>query len=722
MNDASGVTRRFFSPSPEKAIRAVCKGRLAAYLPEQAIDDVYRAFLFAEKAHRGQSRQSGESYIHHPIQVADTLAELKMDSRTIMAALMHDVVEDTEATKQDIEEQFGEDVALMVDGVTKIGKIKFDSKEQAEAENFRKMLLAMSKDVRVMIIKLADRLHNMRTLDIMRPKKQKRISKQTLEIYAPIAERLGLYDWARELQDLCFSYLYPKRHSALSDAIKQREGNRKLIIEKLQKSLRTTLEKSTLDDFNVIGRRKSVYSIYQKMVSKRRSFNDLFDIYGFRIIVETVDDCYRALGIIHNTYKPIPGRFVDYVAIPKANGYQSLHTIVFGPLGDNLEVQIRTAEMDKIAEAGVAAHWIYKSAGEPTEGNNHLARQWLLDLLDPAHHTGNPGEFLEHLKSDLYPDKVYVFTPTGDIKKMPRGATALDFAYAVHSDIGCHCTGARINRSLASLPTILHNGDTVEITTSKNSWPNTAWLNYAVTAKARTHILNFLKHQTQDQALKLGKRLLAGATKQRLFGRRKIPVKVQEQLLLELGLDTWSDLLVDVGLGRRLPDLVARQIAMLNDDTGDGKVLEREALVIRGSEGMLVTYSRCCGPVPGDSIIGTFTAGHGLAVHTTDCPNISELRKQPDKFLMVDWDEDLDQTFMVKLQVKLINEPGAFADVARMIAENGSNINHVDTHAGIDESLKIDFLIDVKDRVHLAKVIKAIYRQLKVEKVTRQKG
>ena len=469
MNEASGITRRFFSPSPEKAIRAVCKGRLAEYLPQEAVDDVYQAFLFSEKAHRGQLRRSGESYIHHPIEVADTLGELKMDSRTIMAALMHDVLEDTDATQKDIEEQFGSDVAQLVDGVTKIGKIKFDTREQAEAENFRKMLMAMSKDVRVMIIKLADRLHNMRTLEIMRPAKQKRISKQTLEVYAPIAERLGLYDWASELQDLCFSYLYPKRHSVLSDAIKRREGNRKLIIEKLKTSLLKTLKNSPLENYKVLGRRKSVYSIYRKMVSKRRSFNELFDIYGFRIVVNSVDECYRALGVIHNTYKPIPGRFIDYIAIQKANGYQSLHTVVFGPLGDNIEVQIRTVEMDQIAEAGVAAHWIYKADGVPTEGNNHLARQWLLDLLDPDHHTGNPGEFLEHLKSDLYPDKVYVFTPRGDIKKMPRGATALDFAYAVHSDVGNHCTGARINRAMASLPTVLRNGDTVEITTSKRS-------------------------------------------------------------------------------------------------------------------------------------------------------------------------------------------------------------------------------------------------------------
>jgi len=686
------------------------------------IEDVYQAFLFAEKAHRGQVRRSGEHYIHHPIEVADTLAELQMDARTIMAALLHDVIEDTDATKEEIIEKFGEDVALLVDGVSKIGQIQFDTKEQAEAENFRKMLMAMSEDVRVMIIKLADRLHNMRTLEVMTSKKQKRISKQTLEIYAPIADRLGLYHWARELQDLCFRYLYPKRHSAISKAIEQREGNRKLIVEKLQTSLLNTLESADVKDFDIKGRRKTVYSIYKKMVKKRRSFDELHDIYGFRVIVDSVDDCYRVLGVIHNAYKPIPGRFADYVAIPKANGYQSLHTVVFGPLGDNIEVQIRTRQMDQIAEAGVAAHWIYKSDDIDHASSGHLARQWLLDLLDPAHQTGNAVEFLEHLKTDLYPDEVYVFTPKGDIKKMPRGSTALDFAYAVHTDVGTHCTGARINRVLASLPTLLNNGDSVEIITSKRSWPNTAWLSYAVTAKARTHIRNYLKQQTEEDALKLGKRLLAGATKQRLFGRRKVPAKVQEKLLKELGLDTWSDLLVDVGLGRRLPDMVARQIAQLSDDDQEGKVLGQEALVIRGSEGLLVTYSKCCCPIPGDSIVGTFTAGHGLVVHTTDCPNITELKKQPENCLMVDWDENLDQNFHAKLQVKLHHVTGAFAGVAMAIAENGSNINHVDLHDGSDEVRQMDFVVDVKDRTQLAKIIKAIYRAPHVNKVTRQKG
>jgi guanosine-3',5'-bis(diphosphate) 3'-pyrophosphohydrolase len=717
------VAKRFFSPSPEKAIRAVCEGRLVSYLSREAIDDVYSAFRFAEKAHRGQVRRTGEHYIHHPIEVADTLAELQMDSRSIIAALLHDVIEDTLASKADIIEKFGEDVALLVDGVSKIGMIRFDTKEHAEAENFRKMLMAMSQDVRVMIIKLADRLHNMRTLAVMRPEKQKRISRQTLEIYAPIAERLGLYSWAQELQDLCFRYLYPKRHSAISKALAQRQGNRKRVVEKLTQALQTTLDQSNLEDFTVQGRRKTVFSIYKKMSKKHRSFDEIHDLYGFRIIVKSADDCYRALGVVHNVYKPIPGRFADYIAIPKANGYQSLHTVVFGPLGDNIEVQIRTIAMDHIAEAGVAAHWIYKSDASESQQSNHLARQWLLDLLDPEHHSGNPVEFLEHLKTDLYPDEVYVFTPKGDIKKMPRGSTALDFAYAVHTDVGNHCTGARINKCLASLPTQLNNGDSVEITTSKSSWPNTSWLSYAVTARARTSIRNFLKAQTREDALKLGKRLLAGATKQRLFGRRRISKDVQTKLLEKLNLPDWSELLIDVGFGHRLPDMVARQIAQLSDtENPDGKQLGQEALVIRGSEGLLVTYSKCCFPIPGDAVLGTFTAGHGLVVHTSDCPNISELRKQPDRCLLVDWDEMLDQKFSVKLQVRVRHEAGAFAHVATAIAENDSNIYHVDLHDGSESLRLMDFIIDVKDRVHLARIMKQIKRLPTVAKVIRKKG
>ena len=704
-------------------MRSVCKKRLASYLSEAAIEEIYSAYVFAEKAHRGQVRRTGENYIFHPIEVADTLAALQMDNCSIMAALLHDLIEDTPVTKEDIKNRFGEDVALLVDGVSKIGLIKFDSHEHAEAENFRKMLMAMSKDVRVMIIKLADRLHNMRTLIAFERKKQQRISQQTLDIYAPIAERLGLYQWARELQDLCFRYLYPKRHHAINKALRDREGNRKLIIENLRKSLHETMTNANIENFEVQGRRKTVFSIYKKMATKRRSFKELHDIYGFRIIVEKPGDCYRTLGIIHNSYKPIPGRFVDYIAIPKTNGYQSLHTVVFGPYGDNIEVQIRTQEMDKVAEAGVAAHWVYKSDDEEVVQTSHLARQWLLELLDPEHQSGNPVEFLEHLKSDLFPDEVYVFTPKGDIKKMPRGSTALDFAFAVHSDIGLSCTGARINRVLASLPTVLKNGDRVDIITSRQARPNTAWLNYAVTARARTHIRHYLKKQTDEDALKFGKRLLAGAVKQRMFGRRRITKPIQTQLLEELELATWSDLLIQIGLGTRLPDMVARQIAQLKGEIeGQGEDFQQEALVIKGSEGLLVTYSRCCYPIPGDAILGTFTAGHGLVVHTSDCPNINELRKQPDRCLMVDWDENLNKDFHVKLQVRVKHVSGAFAKVATAIAENGSNINNVDTREGVGDVQQIYFNIDVKDRIQLATIIKAIRKQADVVKVVRQKG
>lgn len=717
------MAKRFFSPSPDKAIRAVCEGRLARYLPRELLDEVYRAYYFAERAHRGQARRSGEQYIHHPIEVANTLAELQMDASSIMAALLHDVIEDSAATKEDLVEQFGEEVGSLVDGVSKIGRIQFNSREQAEAENLRKMLMAMSQDVRVIIIKLADRLHNMRTLGVMGSLKRRRISKQTLEIYAPIANRLGLYHWARELQDLCFRHLYPKRHYAISKAIEARSGNRKAIVEKLQTALHITLEKAGLKDFEIEGRQKTVYSIYRKMRKKRRSFDELHDIYGFRIIVKSLDECYRVLGIIHNGYKPIPGRFADYVAIPKANGYQSLHTVVFGPLGDNIEVQIRTVEMNQVAEAGVAAHWVYKSGETDVAPSNHLARQWLLDLLDPDHHSGNPIEFLEHLKTDLYPDEVYVFTPKGDIKKMPRGSTALDFAFAVHTLVGMHCTGARINKGLVSLPTVLNNGDQVEIITSENSWPTAVWLNYAVTARARSKILNFLKHQTKDEALALGKRLLAGATKQRLFGRRKISKAVQDKLLRELAIDTWPELLIDIGLGNRLPDIVARQIARLKDaKSDDSHALDQPALVIQGAEGLLLTYSKCCYPIPGDSILGTFTTGHGLVVHTADCPNIVDLRKSPERCLMVDWDANLDQLFHTRLQVRLKHEPGAFAAVATDIAEKESNISYVNVDDGSDNFRVVDFVIDVKNRVHLARIMRAIRRRNRVIKVIRKKG
>jgi RelA/SpoT family (p)ppGpp synthetase len=457
------------------------------------------------------------------------------------------------------------------------------------------------------------------------------------------------------------------------------------------------------------------------MRNKRRSFEELNDIYGFRVIVENVDECYRALGVIHNTYKPIPGRFSDYVAIPKENGYQSLHTVVFGPFGDNVEVQIRTHEMNRIAEGGVAAHWIYKSEGETEITSRQLSRQWMLELLDPARQTGNPREFLEHLKTDLFPDEVYVFTPRGDIKKMPMGATALDFAYAVHTDVGMHSAGARVNRELASLPTVLNNGDTVEIITSKSAHPTAIWLNYAITGRARSAIHHYLKNQRREDALKLGKRLLGRALKTRRFGRKTIPVEMRDHLLDQLGIESWDDLLIDIGFGNRLPDMVARQMLPPSRSQADSRAGD-DALLIRGAEGMLVNYARCCRPIPGDSLIGSFTTGHGLVVHTADCPNTVELRKQPDKCLMVEWHAKTKKEFPVRLRVTTENRRGVFGTVATAIAEQESNINQVEVDEGDGRIYNLRFVIEVRDRVHLAKVIRGIRTLDFVTRVVREKG
>ncbi len=709
------IGKRLPLSSRRKAL-ALCE-RLREYLGEPEVADVYRAYQYAALAHRGQRRQSGEAYVQHPIAVADSLVDLGFDSRTLIAALLHDVIEDTPTAKEDITEQFGADVAKLVDGVSKIGQLQFEDREHAEAENLRKMLMAMSEDVRVIIIKLADRLHNMRTMAAMRANKRVRISRQTMDIYAPIANRLGLYDWSQELEDLSFRYIYPKRHKAIKDELKSREGNRKAIVLKLKTALADALIAHDLDA-EVFGRRKTVFSIYKKMRAKRRSFNELYDIYGFRVIVATADECYRALGIMHNTFKPIPGRFSDYVAIPKVNGYQSLHTIVFGPFGESIEIQIRTGEMDRIAEDGVAAHWMYKSEQKKFENPQNYTRQWLRELLDPARETGNPTDFLEHLKTDLYPDKVYVFTPKGDIMKLPRGATALDFAFSVHTDIGIHCSGARINHQLVSLPTVLRNGDHVEIITNNRVIPTATWLNYSVTGRARSAIRGYLKNQRREDALKLGKTLLGHALKTRWFGRKKVELELRDKLLSDLKLEIWDDLLISIGFGNRLAELVARQIDSLG---GEGREPAGEQpLLIKGAEGILVNYARCCRPIPGDAVLGVFTAGQGLTVHTTACPNINELRKQPDKCLLVEWHDEIGKVFPVGMRVQGINGKGAFANVALAIADAGANIDHVSIDEGGATIYSMHFVIEVKDRIQLAQVIKQVRKRKGVRKVTRE--
>ena len=719
---AGSLTKRLSSTAPAKPAHALCDA-LKGYLSDDAIDEVYRAYLFGAQAHAGQLRRSGEPYIHHPVAVAEILTDLKLDSRSIVAAILHDVVEDTPTAIDEIEKEFGQEVALLVDGVSKIGQIEFESKEHAEAENFRKMLLAMSKDIRVILIKLADRLHNMRTLDALPLSKRRTVARQTMDIFAPIANRLGLYQWSRELQDLSFKNLYPKRYQAIEAGIKKRQGNRKSVVKKLQSTIERELHSSGVKA-EIIGRKKNVYSVYKKMAQKRKSFEELQDIYGFRIIVATLDDCYRALGVIHNLYKPIPGRFRDYIAIPKANGYQSLHTVVFGAFGESLEVQIRTVDMNRIAEAGIAAHWVYKSETMSGVKAQELARQWLLDLLDTQKQSGNPGEFLEHLKIDLFPDEVYVFTLHGDIKKLPRGATALDFAYAVHTDIGNQCAGIRVNRELVSLPTVLNNGDHVEVITSRTARPTAAWLNYAVTGKARASIRHYLKKQQGHEAVKLGKRLLDHAIKSGPFRRTRLNSQIKKEVLSDLGLDSWDRLLEDLGSGRRLPAMVAKQVASKRKKKkGNGGSSAGETpLAIDGAEGMLITFARCCSPIPGDHIVGFLSAGRGIVIHTFDCRNIGEYRKHPDKWVHVGWAEEVQRKFPVNVRVDSENKRGVLANIATAIAEQGSNINYVNVEERDGQISTIRFTIEVKDRVNLAHIIKNIRHIPRVFRVARARG
>lgn len=718
------------APLPPKAQRFLVSdlcGILATYIDQQGVANVYRAYLFGAEAHEGQCRRSGEAYIYHPLAVARILAEMHLDSKSIVAALLHDVIEDTETAKDQIAKEFGKDVANLVDGVSKIERIEFSSQEEAQAENFRKMLLAMARDIRVILIKLADRLHNMRTLGHLAPEKRRAVAKETLDIYAPIANRLGMHQWCRELEDLGFAHLHPVRYRALTKARKRRQGNRKAIVKKLQTAVEKQLKQEGLKA-TVTGRGKNIYNIYKKMRTKHCSFEEVYDIFGLRIIVDKVDTCYRLLGIIHNLYKPIPGRFKDYIAIPKANGYQSLHTVVLGPFGQHIEIQIRTEEMDRIAQVGVAAHWLYKS-GDLRGGNgvtdhaHQLARQWLLNLLETQKQAGNPREFLEHLKIDLFPDEVYVFTLDGKIKKLPRRATALDFAYSVHTDIGNHCTEAKINNQRVPLRTTLHNGDHVEIITSDTATPNPSWLNYVATGKARATIRNHLKGRQRKESVRLGRRLLKKALKS--VGIKKVSDNQKAILLGTLKLNDWDALLADIGIGNRLALLVARQL--VPEQAAEKQTLPRDQeksppLTIRGTEGMLVTYARCCRPIPGDPILGFLTAGRGIVVHTEDCPNVVEYRKRPEKWIGVKWAAGIKGAFLVAVRVDVHNKRGVLANLAAIIAEAEANIDNVSILDRDGLYTSISFTIEVHNRRHLAGILRRLRALESVVRIVRAKG
>jgi RelA/SpoT family (p)ppGpp synthetase len=715
------------APEPDLSTRSAqfdaFTASLGGYLAAPEIARIAEAYRYGEQAHRGQMRASGEEYITHPLAVAAICASWKLDVQAILAALLHDVVEDTGITKKDIAERFGAPVAELVDGVSKLDRIEFQSQEDAQAENFRKMLLAMARDVRVMLVKLADRLHNMRTLSALGSPKRRRIARETLEIHAPIAHRLGLNQVYRELQDLSFANLYPLRFAVISRAIKAARGNRREGISRILETIQKTLPEAGIQA-QVFGREKHIYGIYRKMAEKRLTFAQVLDIYGFRIVVGDAASCYLTLGAMHALYKPVPGKFKDYIAIPKINGYQSLHTTLIGPYGTPIEVQVRTTEMHRIAEAGVAAHWLYKDDQSAISEVQQKTHQWLQSLLDIQNRSQNPTEFLEHVKVDLFPDEVYVFTPKGRIMSLPRGATAVDFAYNVHTDVGDTTIGVKINGEPMPLRTELKNGDSVEVLTHAGAQPNPAWLGFVRTGKARAHIRHFMKTRKYEESVGLGERLLRQALRAIGVGAPDLESTRWDKTVRDAGAKSRRDLLADIGLGKRLAAVVARKFA-IGVAVPNGTPPPRPApMTIRGTEGMAVQMAPCCRPIPGDPIIGQISKGQGLVVHTHDCPVIAKQRRRdPDNWVDVDWDAEPGRLFGVSIRVLVTNGRGILAKVAGELTATDTNITNVRTED--DETgnyANMEFAIEVRDRAHLARVMRALRRLQEVVRVSRVKS
>lgn len=701
--------------------------KLSEYLTQEQVEQITQAYLMAEKAHQHQKRFSGEPYITHPVEVARILAHMHLDYQSIMAALLHDTIEDTSLDKLEIKQKFGDKIAELVDGVSKLTNIHFDSKEEAQAENFRKMMLAMTQDIRVIIIKLADRLHNMRTLSVLPPSKRARISLETLEIYAPIAHRLGMNNFKVEFEDLGFMYLHPLRYRVLKEWVRKSRGNRKALVSTVEKAIKETLAQSGMSHCIVKGREKYLYSLYKKMRKKRGSLSDILDIYGFRIIVDEVGECYRALGLVHNLYRPVSGRFKDYIAIPKANGYQSLHTSLHGPFGVPIEVQIRTQSMEQIAENGIAAHWNYKDKGVSDIKEDSVAYlrtgEWLQGLLDIQENTGDSLEFIKNIKIDLYPEAVYVFTPTGKILSLPQGATPVDFAYLVHTDIGNHCIACKINRKLSPLSTRLESGQIVEIITSPCAQPNPAWLSFALTGKTRSNIRHWLKIQQRSESRVLGRRLVN--TVLTSYGQPEgildeVPIEKMHQILSDLKIDSVDSLYEEIGLGKRLSPLVAQVILKVLED--DSEHTTTGPLYIKGTEGLIVTYANCCYPIPGDLIVGHLIEGQGITVHTEQCVKVSQFRKHPLNCINVQWAENIEGEFEVPIEIEVVNERGVLAILANTFAEASADIVNVSVDERDGTHNLVKFIILVKDRAHLAKIIKRFRSISVVTKITRGKS
>ena len=697
---------------------------LTSYLGKDQVNSVRRAYYYAEQAHEGQFRRSGDPYVTHPLAVAGILSEMHMDHQSLMAAMLHDVIEDTGITKTAIKSQFGNSVADLVDGVSKLNKIKFSSRAEAQAENFQKMAMAMAKDLRVILVKIADRLHNMRTLDVLAPDKRRRIARETLDIYAPIANRLGMNIVRIEFEELGFAALYPMRARRISAAVKSIRGNRKEILSKIETSIAACLEREGLPG-RCAGREKHLYSIYEKMRSKRKSFSEIMDVYAFRIVVDRVDTCYRVLGAVHSLYKPVPGRFKDYIAIPKANGYQSLHTTLFGMHGVPIEIQIRTEEMEGMANNGIAAHWLYKS-NEDLPNNPHVrAREWVNGLLDMQKNAGNSLEFIENVKIDLFPDEIYLFTPKGTIFELPAGSTAVDFAYAIHTDVGNSCVACRISRRLAPLSEPLESGQTVEIITAPGTQPNPAWLSFVVTGKARSNIRHYLKNQKHSESVALGRRLLNKALAGFGYQLDSIPQENIDAILQQTKLKSMDQLLEEIGLGNRMSYMVAQRLATKSNISADDAQRESDkqgSLDIRGSEGMVMNYAKCCHPIPGDPIVGHISSGRGMVIHTDDCNNIADVRDNPEKCVSVRWDPDVQGEFSVELRVELENERGIIATLATTITGTEANIEKISTIERDARFSIVNLSLNVHNRIHLARVMKRVRLIKAVAKVTRVKS
>lgn len=712
---------------PRLRIDDLCR-RTRSYLTPDQIKQVRRAYRFGAEAHEGQLRKSGEPYIQHPLAVANILAEMHMDHETLVAAMLHDVIEDTLIAKERISEEFGSEVAQIVDGLSKLTQIEFESHAEAQAQNFRKMLMAMADDIRVILVKLADRLHNMRTLGALSAPKRRRIARETLEIYAPIAQRLGMNAVRLELEELGFQALYPLRHGVLTRVIQKIRGNRKELISKIRNRIKRQLRQDELVA-HVVGREKHLYSIYQKMREKNLHFSEVHDVYAFRIVVDSVDTCYRALGVVHGLYKPVPGTFKDYIAIPKTNGYQSLHTVLFGPFGVPIEVQIRTNEMDQVAEAGIAAHWLYKSGDGAAKSAHKRAREWLRGVLEMQRRAGNSQEFLENVKVDLFPDEVYVFTPKGEIMKLPRGSTAVDLAYAIHTDLGNTCVGCRIDRRLAPLRTPLATGQSVEIVTAPGARPNPAWLNFVVTGKARANIRHFLKNLRDDEAQTLGRRMLNRELEHYGESLESLPPAAIRSALKSFKLRKLDDLTANVGLGGRPAPLVARALL---PESGSGQSRKDSAakphakdlppLLIHGTEGMVVTIPKCCYPIPGDPIIGSITAGRGIVIHHPSCKNVIEFRNAPEKWVDVEWAKDVDREFSAEIVLDVANQRGVLATVAAVCAEKSANIEGIELSERDEHYSSMRLILGVQDRKHLADVIRLLRGIKTVVRVHRKRA